>query len=1079
MKAFLVSIIRNAVLVNVLMVVIIALGVIGSQVMVREVFPEISVDMLMVSVAYPGADPADVEEGISRKIEEAIDGIEGIKRYTTVSSESFARVPIEVVEGFPMDHVYTDVRNAIDSISTFPVDAEKPIISEATIRNEVILLTLWGEQPEQVLKEFSESIKDELQALEGVSQVSISGTRDYEIGIELSEDRLREYGLSFGDVAQAVRRGSLNLSGGELRTEGEQIRLRTVGRKYRGEDFASIVVMAQPNGEIITLADIATVKDGFVEDEVYTSFNGEPAVTIGVYKTSSEDAIQIAKNVKAYAAQRMKELPAGLHMTVWSDRSELIEQRIDLLVRNGIQGLLIVFLLLWVFLDLRLAFWVTMGIPISLAGGLVIMWLCGATLNELSLFGLIMVLGIVVDDAIIVGEAIYVHRRRGDPPLTAAVNGVSEVALPVTAAIITTLIAFIPLWFVHGVMGKFIAIIPLAVISTISVSLFESLFMLPSHLSHLPPMANDPSKEQKRNRRFRAHFNQGFDWFVQHVYGRFMRTSLNYRYITASCAILVVLVTMGLVSGGFVKFVLFPDGDQRDLEASVEFPTGTPPSVTASAVAQIQEAFVRVTDQYKSEDGGSIVSNFSSAVGQSGGDDFDRSAGNNLGAVRAELIDGKQRDIGAIELARLWEEETGTIPGVLSMTFGTMEMGPPGAPIQVSLNGNDIDTLRTVSEEIKAKLRTYDGVFQISDSFRPGKNELRIDLKPEARTLGIQLDDLARQVYAGYFGEEAVRLQRGRDDIRVRVRYSLDQRSTLAELEQVRIRTPQGHEVPFFSVADVTFGQGDAAISRVDGTRSIIVMADNDPARANAQEIISDLSSGLLPGLRDKYPGWNFEFWGAQQQSAEAFTGLLISFPMALLAMYIVIAATFRSYLQPMVIMIIVPFGSIGAVWGHLLLGRDLTMFSVFGIVALAGIVINDAIVLIDAVNTNISQGMPVMEAIRQAGMRRFRAILLTSLTTIGGLSTLIFATGMGSEVVSPMALSLGAGVACSTVLTLVLVPSLMVILNDLRCLVYWLIRAKWPTREQVEPAWISVRDKQADGYSSGAGTAGEPIAAK
>jgi multidrug efflux pump subunit AcrB len=536
---------------------------------------------------------------------------------------------------------------------------------------------------------------------------------------------------------------------------------------------------------------------------------------------------------------------------------------------------------------------------------------------------------------------------------------------------------------------------------------------------------------------------------------------------------------MGLMTGGFVKFVLFPEFDQQDVGSNVEFPRGTPPDVTAAAVRQIEQAFLRVTEDLKTAGGESIVRNYSSAVGQTGGSQFDQTSGNHVGNVRVELVASQHRDIGAQELLHRWEAETGVIPGVLSLTFATREEGPPGAPIQVSLSGQRIETLLAVSKEIQAKLRTYDGVYQIEDSFRPGKNELQLDLKPEARTLGIQLDDLARQVYAGYFGEEAVRLQRGRDDIRVRVRYTEDQRSTLAKLADMRIRTPQGDEVPFFSVADVRFAQGDAAISRVDGLRSVIVMAEIDPNRANADEVLADLEATTLPELQARYPGWSYDFWGAQQQSREAFEGLVISFPIAMLAMFVVIAAVFRSYVQPLLIMVTVPFGIIGAVWGHFVMGIDLAMFSVFGMVALTGVVVNDAIVLIEAVNTNIARGMPVMEAIRKGGGRRFRAIMLTTISTVGGLLPLILERQSGAEVVIPMALSIASGVAFATLLTLFYVPCLLGILNDVRRLAHRVLRGEWPTREEVEPARLRFVDPLADHPEETIPGAGDPIAAK
>ncbi len=1053
MKNFLIWVIRNNVLVNLVVFIVLAMGVIASVKLVREIFPEISVDTLIVTMVYPGADPEDVEEGISRKIEEAIDGIEGIKKYTTVSSESVARTMIEVVEGFPMKDVYEDVRSAIDSVSNFPPDAEKPIIMEATIRNEVMLVTLWGDQPEQVLKEFAEEVKDEIQTRKSVSQAEVFGTRDYEIGIEVSEEKLREYGLTFGQVSEAVRRGSMNLSGGELRTRGEEIRIRTVGRKYTGGQFGEIVVLARPDGEIITLDRIAKIKDSFVEDEVFSLFNGKPAVTIGVYKTPSEDSIKIARDVREFMAAKQSELPEGLYITGWSDRTVEIESRIQMLVANGLQGLVIVFILLWLFLDLRLSFWVAMGIPFSFGAALFLMWLMGESLNMLSLFALIMVLGILVDDAVIIGEAIYLHRVKGASALMAPVRGVMEVGVPVMAGVTTTAIAFVPLFFVHGVIGKFIGIVPVAVITALVVSLPEALLILPAHLNHLPADLDRKPRWYNFPARIRNFVQDSLEWFLHHIYEPTIARALHYRYISLSLSVMLMCGTFGMFAGGFVKFVLFPDSDQTDIIAALEFPRGTPPQVTAAGVEQTELAFVDLKRRIEEANGGLVVKNYNAVVGENGGDFFDRSDGNHVGYIRAELVDAGERNISAQELLRQWEDATGPIPGALLQNFVTREQGPPGSAIQISLSSQDIETLKAVSERVKEKLRTYEGVYQISDSYRPGKNEIRVNLKPEARTMGIQLDDLARQVYAGYFGEEAVRLQRGRDDIRVRVRYTDDERATLAQLEKFRIRTPQGNEVPFFSVAEVEFTQGLASINRVDGARNITVIAEVDQQRQNTEEVLAEIGAATMPELEAQYQNFRWEYQGAKQQSAEAFTGLMVSFPLAILGMYIVVAATFGSYVQPLVILLSVPFGAIGAIWGHYAMGLDVSMFSVFGIVALAGVVVNDGIVLIDAYNQFLSEGKPVYEALAKAGSRRFRPILLTAMTTSLGLLPMIFESSSGADIMIGMSLSLAAGGLFATAITLFYVPCMVGILNDCRRIAFFLIHRRWPTREEVEPA--------------------------
>lgn len=1025
--------------------------------LVREGVPEISVDTVMVEVTYPGADPYEVEEGISRKIEEAVDGLEGVKRYTTVSIQNRSRSVIEIVEGYPMEKALDNVRNAVDSISTFPPDAEKPVVSEITIRSEVIFVALWGDLTERVGKELAETIKDELQAQPEISQVSISGVRDYEIAIELSEERMRQYDLTFEQVAEALRAGSVNLSGGTLRTKGEKIEIKAQGRKYTGAEFAKIVVLARPTGEIITLDEIATIRDAFTEDEVVARFNGKPCVMIGVFKTEDEDAIKVAEAARAYVEKRAPTLPEGIQLTAWNDTTVSINSQVNLLLKNGFFGLLIVLVMLWLFMSTRLSFWVAMGIPISIAGALIILSFAGGSLNIMSLLGLILVMGIIVDDAIVVGEAIYLKRTQGEKGVAAAAHGVMEVGLPVLAAVTTTIIAFVPLFFIPSVVGKFVAIVPVVVIAALSVSLVESLFVLPAHLTHLP----DPHRPATHLPRWlrggvavRRQVSRGLHWFIDRVYRPSVRKALQYRYVTLAASIAFLIVTMaGLLGGGFVKFVLFPEQDSPYIQAGVEFPQGTPIDITTRAVKRTEEALHEVAAKIEATGEPPVIKNIYSLIGQ-GGDIFEsRDSGTHFGLIRVELYQSDERDFHSRELLARWQKATGIIPGTIAQTFETQEQGPPGAPIQVWLKGNDIEAMKAAAADLKEQLRTYDGLYQIQDDYREGNREIQVDLKPEARGLGLTLGDLAEQVYSGFFGEEAIRLQRGRDDIRVKVRYTTEERDTLADLEQVRIRTPDGHEVPFFSVANVEFGRSVASVTRVDGRRNISVSAEVDEARQNAEEVLADLEATYMPEFEAKYPGVDWSFEGAKQDSNEAFGAVAIGFPMAMFAIFVVVATIFRSYIQPFVILVTVPFGITGAIYGHLALGLPLTMFSVFGMVALAGVVVNDAIVLIEAVNHRIAEGMPVLDAICDGGARRFRAILLTTISTSGGLAPLILETDFAAQTLIPMALSVASGVLVATVFTLILIPSLMGILSDFRLVIHWLWQGTWPTREAVEPA--------------------------
>ncbi len=1045
---------RNTVFANIVLLIIFLAGGLATRFMVCETFPEISLEMISISVAYPGADPEEVEEGVCRKIEEAVEGIEGIKQVVTRSNENIGTAYIEVKEKYDVNDVLDSVRSKVEAISTFPVDAEKPIITEMVIKDPVMFVYLSGETSERRLKEWAEDVRDDLQQLPEISQVDIFGARDYEITIEVSEERLQEYGLTFDMVADAVRRSNLNQAGGTIRTKGEEIRVRTVGRKYTGKEISSIVVLAGRAGNVITLDRLANIYDGFTEDPITATINGEPSLMVMVYKTSEEDSIAISRAVSKYVAQARKLLPEGLNIDTLYDGTEILKSRIDLLVKNGVIGLCLVFFTLWLFLDTRLSFWAGMGIPISLAGAMAILWAMGATINMISLFGMIMVLGIVVDDAIVVGEAIFVHRKHGKPPLKAAVDGVCEVGMPVFAAVATTIAAFIPLAYVGGTMGKFIVILPTVVISCLVVSLVECFFLLPAHLSRLPDLN---AKTTIRNRYLgkleKIHLKAGLylERFVDNHYVPFLSKTLNRRYVSFCVAVSILLVVLGFMQGGFLKFQVFPEVDGFVVTSTIEFPNGTPPAVTKNAVQEVEAALLRLAGRTETRSGEPLLVNRLTIVGQTLGDMG--AAGPHLGAVQAVFLDSAKRGIHSKDLSIQWEKEVGVIPGVISLTFEGLAHGPPGAPIEVWLQGHDMDENLAASDELMERLKLFDGVYQVRSDFNPGKNEIRLKLKPEARTLGITVDDLAGRIFSGYYGREALRLQRGRDDIRVKIRYTALERSRISDLSQVRIRTKNGYNVPLHSVADISYGPGYSMITRTDGMRRVAVSANVDTNKANAGDIFSELSSSFFEKLEKNHPGIRVSLQGEKKKMRESFGSLMIGFPLAMMGIFAIVATMFRSYIQPLIILFTVPFGLIGAIMGHLLLGYDLSMMSIFGMVALSGVVINDAIVLIERINENLAQRMSFFEAITNGGKRRFRAIFLTSVSTVGGLMPLILETDLQARFLIPMALSIAGGVAFATVLTLVLIPSLLTILNDFRRIIRRAQTGAWPTREEVEPA--------------------------
>jgi len=1054
MKRVLAAFAKNIVFANIVLLLIFVSGGFAVKNMVRENFPEFSLDMVTITVPFPGADPEEIEEGISQKLEEAIESIEGIKLYTTYSSENTGTTLIEIHQDYDVDKVLDRIRTKVDAISTFPSDAEKPIITELLLKDPVVLLYLSGNMSERRIKEYAERLKDELQELETVSQVDIFGSRQYEIAVEISEERLREYGLTFSAVSEAIRRSNLNLAGGTLRTQGEEIRIRTVGRKYTGKELAEIVVMAKPTGEIITLDRIASIHDGFTEDPIQAIINGEPSVLIVVNKTKEEDALAISASVENYINRKKQLIPAGIHLDTLYDNTEILRARIDLLVKNGLIGLMVVFLLLWIFLNARLSFWAGLGIPVSLSGALAILWAVGGTINLLSLFGLIMVLGIVVDDAIVVGEAIYVHRKNGKAPIAAAVEGVSEVGLPIIAAVITSIVAFIPLAFVGGIMGKFIAILPVVVIASLAISLLECLMLLPAHLGNLPDLNIRRQQMNPVTRRleiFHRYTSSGLEWFVKKIYKPFLSKALYWRYVSLCIAISILLITIGLVKSGIIKFVVMSEIDGFIMTATVEFPEGTPSTTTQKAVKQIDEALLRLAGKTTTLTGDPMIRKRLALVGQTLGEIPE--SGPNLGAVQAILLESEKRGVHSKDLMVAWEQEIGILQGVKSLTFEGMAMGPPGAPIEIWVQGYDMDIILDVSQDIMNKLKRFDGVFQVRSDFSKGKNEMHLHLKPEARTLGLTVEDLARQVYTGYYGTEALRLQRGRDSIRIKVRYTADERTRIADVENIRIRTPGGFEIPLSSVADISFSPGFSTITRTNGMRRIAVSAGVDANKANTNEILTELSNHYIPGLQNQYPDIRIAIQGEQKKMRESFASLYVGFPLAVIGIFIIIATMFRSYVQPFVILFTIPFGIIGAVMGHLVLGYDLSMMSIFGMVALTGVVVNDAIVLIERINENFAEGLPYFDAVLKGGVRRFRAIILTSLSTIGGLMPLILEKDLQARFLIPMALALAAGVLFATVLTLVLIPSLLTILSDVRLIVCRFRHGYWPERLTVEPA--------------------------
>ena len=1026
---------RNPVAANLMMVFIIVSGLIATTTVREETFPEIELDRISIQVPYLGAAPEEVEEGVVIRIEEAIQGVDGIKEIQSTAAEGSASVMVELELGADARRVVDEVKNNVDAITTFPIETEEPIIRELTARNQVTDIAIAGDTDVFALKAFAERVRDDLAATPEITQVDIVSAPPYEISIEVSEVALRRHGMTFDQVANAVRRSSLDLPGGSVRTDGGEILLRTIGQAYRGAEYEDLVLWTRSDGSRLRLGDVATVVDGFEETDQFARFDRDPSVTVSVFRTGEQSALDIAAAVRRYVDRAQATLPEGVSMTIWQDQSRVLNDRLTLMLRNGATGFALVFVVLALFLELRLAFWVSLGIPISFLGAIALMPGLDVSVNVISLFAFILVLGIVVDDAIIVGENIYRHQEdHGDGP-RGAIEGAREIAKPVTFAVLTTVAAFMPLMFVPGMMGKIFRVIPLVVIPCLLFSLVESLGILPAHLSHVPRRgAPGPW------RRFQRIFSGGLKAFIRRAYTPLLESALRWRYVTAAIGLSTLILTGGMVLGGWANFHFFPSIEADAMAASVTMPQGTPVDVTSQAVEKLEDGAARLRARLLRETGMDYFRHVSTSVGDQptasrGGGPLgpvQTMASANVGEVTIELAPAETRAYTSEQLGILWREMTTPIPEAVDVNFNTSVMSP-GDDVDVQLAGPDVERLRRAAEAVKARLAEYAGVYEISDSFRAGKQEMQLGIKPAAETLGLTLQDLGRQVRQAFYGEEAQRIQRGRDDIRVMVRYPRGDRRSLGDLENMRIRTPNGGEVPFSQVAEVVPGRGFASIKRVDRNRAVNVTASVDPAITSAGAVIADLQARILPEVLAAHPGVFYTFEGAQAEQADAVGGLQRGFILSLLMIFALLAVPLRSYVQPLIIMAAIPFGLVGAIWGHLALGLDVTMMSMFGLVALTGVVVNDSLVMVDFINRKRLIHGDIEVAVREAGVNRFRPILLTSLTTFFGLAPLMVERSMQAAFLVPMAVSLAFGVLFATFITLILVPVSYLILHDFK----------------------------------------------
>ena len=1042
MRRLISAAVHNSVAANLLMIVIIVVGGMGVYNLKRETFPQISFDVIQVRIVFPGATPEEIEESVVIKIEEAIQGVEGIQDIFSQARESSGVVLARLKPGMDNRRALEDIQSQVEKIDTFPEDAEPPIYEELSERRKVINIAIYGAQPERTLKEVATRVRDDLLASEFISQIRLVGTRDYEISIEVSEESLRRHGLTFEEIRRVVQRSSLNLPGGTIKTPTQDIVVRTAGQRYTGLEFALLPLLTRDDGTVVTLDEVARVSDGFVDAWRIGRFNGTPSVLVSVFRTNEEDSLVISDAVRAYVAEQAPRLPEGLSMSVWADDSAITKGRLELLGRNGLQGLFLVLLSLWLFMNLRLAFWVAVGLVVALLGGLWILDLYGGTLNMITMFAFIMALGMLVDDGIVVGENIYSHWRRGKPPVQAAIDGAAEVAMPVIGAVSTTVAAFVPLFIMEGILGKFVAIMPVAVVAVLLGSLLECMLILPPHLAHALPEGRNRRNRRSVGRlaqRVRNSIDNTLDWFIESIYMPTLRRAMAWRLVVAASALSILMLMLGLLLGGHLNFELFPDRDTDTIVARLTMPQGTPLERTAATTARLEAAARQLDDHFLPADPDSkgVVRQIMTVVGIN--TDFEPEVGSHIGEVTVELLAAEQRGISSTLLADKWRDLSGDVPDALELIFMSEDIFPVGKPIEVRLMGDDFTEMREAAARLEAELGTYPGVLDISNDFRPGKMEIQLALKPAGRVLGITLADLAGQVNQGFFGAEALRLQRGRDDVKVVIRYPEAERRSLGDLDNIRIRTPKGNEVPFHEVATATLRRGFSVIKRSDRQRALSVMADVDSTKANAEKILADLQADYLPRLLADYENMRYSFEGQHKETQRSVGSLFRGFIIAMLLVYTILAVIFRSYAQPLVVMSVIPFGLIGAVIGHLIMGHVLSLISVFGLVALSGVLVNDSLVLVDFINRARGQGTPLVEAVLAGGRQRFRAIILTSVTTVAGLSPILFEKSVQAQFLIPMAISMSFGLMGATALVLVLVPALYLLLYDVQGILRWL----------------------------------------
>ena len=1046
---------KNGVASNLLFILIFLVGSISAFSVVQEVFPEFSLDAVQVRVEYPGSTPSEIEEAIVQRIEDRIQGVEGIDRISATASENFGIVTAELQRGADASEVRDEIKQEVDRITSFPEQAEEPTVTELSNRRQVLQVAIYGRASERALVEAAKRLDRELTQYPEISLIEREGIRDYEISIEMDRTALRAYDLTLPQVATLVRASSLDLPGGDIETDREQILIRTEGQNYTRQDFEEIVVLSQPDGTTLRLGDVATVVDGFEDSDLITRFNGERAVFLQVFRTGNEQVLRNVEVVKQHLDTQFRpSLPGGMDVGIWQNQAENLESRLNLLIENGILGLLLVVATLMLFLNPRLAFWTSVGIGLAFVGTFAIMYLLDVSINLISLFGFILSIGIVVDDAIVVGENIFAEQEKGADPTEAAVTGATRVSGPVIFAVLTTVAAFTPLLFIEGILGKFLGGIPFIVIVVLLLSLLEVLFILPYHLSNVKKTKRESENAViRRLKQIQQRFADRLERFTQGPLRRALRYSTKQYGVVLAAGIAVLILIGGIIAGGYVRFSFFPSIEGKLVTAQLELPVGVTASQTQRITDQLEASgreTVAALEADLPSDHPAIVSNVFTSIGrQPQANSGPAATGTGLvdprlAEVSFELIDPERREVTASEFEQAWRTQFEPPAGIRSLTFSA-DVVSLGDPVAVELAASNERTLNNAVSALQDSLRQFQGVIDVENDQQAGKREVQLALRPQARTLGLTLNDLAQQVRAAFFGAEAYRLQRGEDEVQVFARLPEAERQAITDLEDYRIRTPQGGEVPLSDVATAEIGFGPAQINRRGGRRVITVSSDVNEQVVTGQEVNGVLRDRILPAMQASFAGLDYSFEGEQREQQQAVGSLLIGFAIALFAIYALLAIPFRSYIQPLVIMSVIPFGWAGAILGHLFLNIPLGLLSIFGFVGLSGVVVNNSLVYIDFANEEYASGKSWADALVAAGESRFRPILLTSLTTFLGVFPIIIEQSVQAQFLVPLAVSLGLGILLSLPVVMFLIPALATLQYNATVYVYDLLGRPLP----------------------------------